>query len=264
MHHAGCGILIDPTAQVDPAATLGDNVRIGPYAVIGPHVELGDDCEVGPHATVFGPARIGRGNRIFQFASVGAEPQDKKFAGEETLLEIGDGNTIREFVTINRGTVQDQGVTRIGNDNWIMAYVHIAHDCTVGNRIVFANGASLAGHVDVGDDAILGGFTLVHQFCSIGAYCFSSMGSCIKQDVPPFVTVAGNPAVPHGVNSEGLRRQGFAREDVYALRRAYRMLYKSGLRLEPALEKIDELAASHPPVARLVAFIRDSRRGIVR
>ncbi len=264
MHHAGCGLLIDPTAQVDPSATLGSNVRIGPYAIIGPNVTLGDDCEVGPHATVFGPTRIGRGTRIFQFASVGAEPQDKKFAGEDTRLEIGDRNTIREFVTINRGTAQDKGVTRIGNDNWIMAYVHIAHDCSVGDGIVFANGASLAGHVDVGDHAILGGFTLVHQFCAIGAHCFSSMGSCIKQDVPPFVTVAGNPAEPHGVNSEGMRRQGFPRAEVHALRRAYRLVYKAGLRLQPALEKLDEMTAEHATVAQLADFIRGSQRGIVR
>lgn len=264
MHHAGRGILIDPTARVDPDARLGRNVRIGAYAVVGPDVELGDDCEVGPHATVYGPTRMGAGNRIFQFASVGAEPQDKKYAGEETRLEIGDGNTIREFVTINRGTVQDKGVTRIGNGNWIMAYVHIAHDCTVADGVVFANGASLAGHVEVGEQAILGGFTLVHQFCRIGAYCFSSMGSCIKQDVPPYVTVSGNPATPHGINSEGLRRQGFARADILALRRAYRLVYKSSLRLEPALEKVDALARDHAPVERLAAFIRGSDRGIVR
>lgn len=264
MHRAGCRILIDATARVDPSARLGNDVTIGPYSVIGPDVEIGDRCEIGPHATVYGPTRMGAENRIFQFASVGAEPQDKKFSGEETWLEMGDRNTVREFVTINRGTAQDKGVTRIGHDNWIMAYVHIAHDCIVGDRIVFANGASLAGHVDVEDDVILGGFSLIHQFCRIGAFSFSSMGSCIKQDVPPYVTVSGNPAEPFGINSEGLRRQGFSKQDVLALRRAYRAVYKSGLRLEPALERVREIAADHAPVERLAAFIGESRRGIVR
>jgi len=256
--------LIDPTAIVDSSAQFGRNVRVGPYAVIGPHVVIGDDCEIGPHATVYGPTRIGAQNRIFQFASIGAEPQDKKYSGEDTRLEIGDRNTIREFVTINRGTVQDKGVTRIGDDNWIMAYVHIAHDSVVANRIVFANGASLAGHVDVESDVILGGFTLVHQFCRIGASSFASMGSCIKQDVPPFVTVAGNPAAPYGVNSEGLRRQGFTRDEVVALRQAYRVVYRSSLRLQEALQKVEEIARDRPVVSRLADFIRQSQRGIVR
>ena len=264
MHHEGCGALIDPSAIIDPTARIGSNVHIGPYAVIGPEVEIGDDCEIGPHATVYGPAKLGRGNRVFQFASVGAEPQDKKYAGERTWLEIGDRNTIREFVTINRGTAQDKGVTRIGDDNWIMAYVHIAHDCLVSDRIVFANGASLAGHVDVEDDAILGGFTLIHQFCRIGASSFSAMGSCIKQDVPPFVTVSGNPAEPFGMNTEGLRRQGVERDEIAALKRAYRAVYKSGLRLQPALNKVQDIAKGHESVLRFAEFIRHSKRGIVR
>jgi len=264
VHHARSELLIHPTAIIDPTASIGSNVSIGPYTVIGRHVSIGDDCVIGPHVTLQGPTRLGRGNRIYQYASVGEEPQDKKFLGEETSLEIGDGNTIREFVTINRGTVQDKAVTRIGNDNWIMAYVHIAHDCVIGDRIVFANGASLAGHVQIGNDVILGGFTLVHQFCSIGQHAFTSMGSSIKQDVPPFVTVAGNPAEPHGINAEGLKRQGFNREEVQAARRAYRSLYKSGLRLEQAIHEIDGIAAEHGVIQVLADFLRTSTRGIVR
>lgn len=264
MHHAGCHLVIDPTARVDADAQLGRDVTVGPYAVIGPGVEIGDDSEIGAHATVYGPTRLGPRTRIFQFASVGAEPQDKKYGGESTWLEMGAGNTIREFVTINRGTAQDTGVTRIGDDNWIMAYVHIAHDCVVGNGVVFANGASLAGHVTVEDRAILGGFALVHQFCRIGEQSFAAMGSCIRQDVPPYMTVAGNPAVPHGVNTEGLRRQGLSRDELRALRRAYRWLYKGGWRLDEALAAIDEISDSHPPLLRLAEFIRASERGIVR
>lgn len=255
---------IDPRAVVDPQARLADDVEVGPYAIIGPGVELGAGCTVGPHAVLRGPARIGARNRIFQFASVGEIPQDKKFAGEESILEIGDDNTIREFVTINRGTGEGGGRTRIGSRNWIMAYVHIAHDCLVGDGIVFANGSSLAGHVEVGDNAILGGFTLVHQFCRLGRGCFSSMGSCIRQDVPPYVTVAGDPAVPHGLNSEGLRRRGCSREQLRRLRRAYRALYKRGLRLQQAIEEIEAGAREEPLLEPLVRFLRETRRGVVR
>lgn len=264
MHYAGSGLLIHPTALIDTSARLGINVSVGPYSIIGPDVEIGDNTVIGPHVTLQGPTRLGRDNRIFQYASVGEEPQDKKYRGEETRLEIGDGNTIREFVTINRGTLQDSGTTRIGNDNWIMAYVHIAHDCMIGNRVVFANGASLAGHVHIEDDIILGGFTLVHQFCRIGAHAFTSMGSCIKQDVPPFVTVSGNPAVPHGINAEGLKRRGFDREQIQAIRRAYRALYKSGLRLEQALIEVDRIMGEYPALASFAQFVRASTRGIVR
>lgn len=264
MHHAGHVGLIHPTAVIDPAAELGANVSVGAYSVIGPGVEIGDDCEIGPHVTLCGPTRIGRENRIFQYASVGDAPQDKKYGGEDTRLEIGDRNTIREFVTINRGTVQDRGVTTIGDDNWIMAYVHVAHDCVIGDRIVFANGASLAGHVIVGDDVILGGFTLIHQFCHIGAHAFTSMGSSIKQDVPPYITVAGNPAEPHGINAEGLRRAGFAAAEIQALRRAYRSLYKAGLRLEQAIADMESMVAEYPSVGELSRFLRAASRGIVR
>ncbi|MEX0871490.1 MAG: acyl-ACP--UDP-N-acetylglucosamine O-acyltransferase [Aquisalimonadaceae bacterium] len=264
MHHAGSDLLIHETAIIDPSARLGRNVSVGAYTVIGAQVEIGEGTVIGPHATLQGPLLLGRENRIFQYASVGEEPQDKKYRGEETRLEIGDRNTIREFVTINRGTVQDNGTTRIGDDNWIMAYVHIAHDCVIGDRTVFANGASLAGHVHIEDDIILGGFTLVHQFCRIGAHAFTSMGSCVKQDVPPFVTVAGNPAQPHGVNSEGLRRRGYESGQVQAIRRAYRSLYKSGLRLEQAVVELDRIAADNPAVVPFAQFVRASTRGIVR
>jgi len=255
---------VDPSAVIDPSAQLGADVEVGPYAIIGAGVILEDRCRIGPHAVVRGPCRIGAGTQIFQFASVGEVPQDKKFAGENSRLEIGKNNTIREFVTINRGTDEGGGVTRIGDDNWIMAYVHIAHDCQIGNGIVFANGASLAGHVRVGDFATLGGFSLVHQFCQLGAGCFSSMGSCIRRDVPPWVMVAGDPALPHGLNAEGLRRHDFSATSQTRLRAAYRTLYKRGLRLQDALVQLESNADEEPLVAAFVAFIKDSARGIVR
>ncbi len=256
--------MIHQTAVIDPKARLGRNVSVGAYSVIGPGVQIGDDCVIGPHVTIEGPTTLGVENRIFQYASIGADPQDKKYAGEQTKLTIGDRNTFREFVTVNRGTVQDRGETRIGDDNWIMAYVHIAHDCLIGNSTVFANGASLAGHVQVGDHVILGGFTLVHQFCRIGRHSFSSMGSSVKQDIPPYVTVAGNPAEPHGVNTEGLRRHGLDRDQVQAVRRAYRVLYKQGLRLEQALDVLRPMAESETVLEPLVEFLSADGRGIVR
>ena len=201
--------MIHPSAVIDPAATIGDNVSIGPFCVIGAGVEIGDGTRIGPHVVIDGPTRIGRDNRIYAFCALGGEPQDKKYAGQPTELIIGDRNVIREYCTFNRGTAEDSGITRIGNDNWIMAYVHMAHDCTVGNHTIFANAASLAGHCRVDDYAILGGFTLVHQFCQVGAHAFTAMGSVINRDVPPFVTVAGTYAEPHGINSEGLRRRGY-------------------------------------------------------
>ena len=264
MHDEGPFLLIHPTAIIDPAAELGSGVSVGPYSVIGAEVVIGDDCEIGPHVTLVGPTRIGRGNRIFQYASVGADPQDKKYVGERTRLEIGDGNIIREFATIHRGTAQDAGLTRIGHDNLIMAYVHIAHDSIIGDRTVFANGASLAGHVAVGDDVILGGFTLVHQFCRVGVHSFSSMGSCVKQDIPPYVTVAGNPAAPHGVNTEGLRRRGFDPAALRALRHAYRLIYKKGLRLDQAVAELECRVDAAPALGPLIEFLRQDGRGIVR
>lgn len=257
--------MIDATALVHPTARLGDQVSIGPWTVIGADVEIGNGTSIGPHVVVRGPTRIGEHNRIFQFCSIGDEPQDKKYGGEpETRLEIGSGNTIREYVSINRGTRQGGGVTRLGDDNWIMAYVHIAHDCIVGNHIVFANNATLAGHVTVDDYAILGGFTGVHQFCRIGAYAFCAIASVVVKDVPPFVTVAGNTARARGLNREGLRRNGFPTETVESLRRAYRVLCRQNLTLAEAVRQLEELVPDCPEVVRLVDFIRGSERGVVR
>jgi len=256
--------MIHATALVDPAARLGSNVRIGAYSIIGPHVEIGDNTEIGPHVVIQGHSRIGRENRIFQFCSLGEVPQDKKYAGEPTRLEIGDRNTIREFCTFNLGTAQDKGVTRIGDDNWIMAYVHIAHDCQVGNKCTFANNASLAGHVTVDDWAILGGFTGVHQFCRIGAHVMTAVSTVILQDVPPYLMAAGNTAQPYGINVEGLKRRGFSADALLSLKRAYRTLYKSGLRLEEARAKLVEAAQTQPEIQLFVDFLDLSRRGIIR
>ncbi|MFO7604317.1 MAG: acyl-ACP--UDP-N-acetylglucosamine O-acyltransferase [Gammaproteobacteria bacterium] len=255
---------IDPHAVVDPSAKIAKNVRIGPFTVIGPHVEIGEATEIGPHVVINGPTRIGRENRIFQFSSIGEIPQDKKFHGEDSRLEIGDRNTIREFVTINRGTADGGGVTRIGSDNWLMAYIHIAHDCIVGNHTIFANGASIAGHVTIGDYAILGGFTLVHQFCSVGEYAFCGMGSAISKDVPPYIMVNGNPAHPHGLNTEGLKRQGFSKEALRVLREAYKTIYRSGMTREEALVKLELMGVSQPEIQPLCHFLKQARRGILR
>ena len=256
--------MIHPTAVIDPAAELAEDVSVGPYSVIDANVTIGAGTDIGPHVVIRGTTRIGCQNRIFQFASIGEEPQDKKYAGEPTSLEIGDRNTIREFVTLNRGTAQDDGVTRLGDDNWIMAYVHVAHDCQIGNETIFANNASLAGHVSIGDYAMLGGFTLIHQFCSIGAYSLTAFGSGISKDVPPFVTVGGTPARAHGLNMEGLRRRGFSEESRKALRRAYRTLYRESLSLQDALAALREQAVSCAEVAMLVEFLEKQSRGIVR
>jgi UDP-N-acetylglucosamine acyltransferase len=256
--------LIDQRAVIDPSAKLASGVSVGPYAVIGPDVEIDAGTWIGPHAVINGPTRIGRDNKIFQFASVGEIPQDKKYGGEPTLLEIGDRNVIREYCTINRGTVQDVGVTRIGNDNWIMAYVHIAHDCQVGNNTIFANNASLAGHVNVDDYAILGGFTLVHQFCTIGAHAFTAMGSVIPKDVPPYVLVSGHMAKPYGLNSEGLKRRNFSPDSIKSLRKAYQIIYRSGLTLQEAISQLEVLAQECAEVGHLVNFLGKSKRGIVR
>jgi UDP-N-acetylglucosamine acyltransferase len=256
--------MIHATAIVHPGARLGANVEIGPYSIVGEHVEIGDDCRIGAHAVITGHTRIGRGNRIFQFVSLGEEPQDKKYAGEPTRLEIGDFNTIREFCTFNTGTVQDVGVTRLGNHNWIMAYVHIAHDCQVGSHTVFANNATLAGHVQVGDHAILGGFTGVHQFCRIGAHVMIGISSVITQDVPPFLTIGGSPTAPRGINSEGLKRRGYSTETLAALKRAYKTLYKSGLGLEEARTTIAAEAETVPELRPLADFLAMPGRGIIR
>ena len=256
--------MIHPTAIVDPGAKIAANVEIGPYSIIGPDVEIGEHTAIGPHVIIKGHTRIGRENRIFQFSSLGEVPQDKKYAGEPTRLEIGDRNTIREFCTFNLGTAQDAGVTRIGDDNWIMAYVHIAHDCQVGNKTTFANNAQLAGHVVVEDWAILGGYTGVHQFCRVGAHVMTAVGTVVLQDVPPYLMAAGNTAQPYGINVEGLKRRGFTAESLSALKRAYRTLYKSGLLLEEAKIKLAEEAKTQPDVQRFVDFLAISKRGIIR
>jgi UDP-N-acetylglucosamine acyltransferase len=256
--------MIHQTAIVHPGARLGENVSVGPYSIIGEHVQIGDNTEIGPHVVIEGHTTIGRDNRIFQFSSLGAVPQDKKYANEPTRLEIGDRNIIREFCTFNLGTIQDGGVTRLGNDNWIMAYVHLAHDCQVGNNTIFANNAQLAGHCHVDDHAILGGFTVVHQFVRIGAHSMTGMGTILFQDLPPYVTAAGNTASPYGINSEGLKRRGFSSEAVMALKRAYRAIYKSGLTLEEAKAKLEADVAKHPEYQLLLDFLAVSKRGIVR
>jgi UDP-N-acetylglucosamine acyltransferase len=254
--------LIHPTAVIDPGAELDTGVEIGPFVVIGPGVRIGRGTRIGPHAVLRGPTEIGADNRIFQFASVGEDPQDKKYGGERTRLEIGDRNQIREFVTLHRGTVQDAGVTRIGNDNLFMAYTHVAHDCRVGDGVVMANAASLAGHVDVDDWAILGGFTIIHQFCRIGAHCFAAMGSVISRDVPPFVLVSGHPAEPRGINSEGLRRRGYDSAGIAQIKNGYRALYKEGRRLEESIAEMRSMGS--PEVDLLADFVAASTRGFVR
>lgn len=256
--------MIDSRAVIDPKAELASDVEVGPFAVIGPDVVIGAGSWIGPHVVINGPTRIGRENKIFQFASIGEIPQDKKFGGEPTLLEIGDRNVIREFCTVNRGTVQGGGATRIGNDNWIMAYVHIAHDCHIGDHTIFANNASLAGHVTIDDFVILGGFSQVHQFCSLGAHCFTAFGSGIAKDVPPYVMVSGHPAAPHGLNAEGLRRRGFSKDALTRLRRAYKTLYRANLTLKEAITQLKEQVSECPELGLMVDFLEKSTRGIVR
>ena len=255
---------IHPTAIVEAGATVGADVKIGAWSIVGANASIGVGTIVGEHVIIRGRTRIGANNRIFQFNSIGEEPQDKKYAGEPTELVIGDGNTIREFCTLNTGTAQDRGVTSIGNRNWIMAYVHVAHDCDVGDDTVLANGVTLAGHVSVGNHAILGGFTAVHQFCRIGAHVMLGGGTIVLQDVPPFIIANGNSAVPHGVNSEGLKRRGFTPEAIAAIRRAYKTLYKSGLLLEEAKQRLAASLAESPELAPLVEFLAVPGRGIIR
>ena len=259
---------IHATAVVDPRAELDASVSVGPYAVIGPHVRVGAGTTIGPHCVIEGHTRIGSDNRIFQFASIGAAPQDKKYAGEPTRLEIGHGNTIREFVTINTGTVQDEGVTRLGDDNWIMAYVHIAHDCRLGSHLILANAVQLAGHVHLGDWVFLGGLTGVHQFVRVGDHAMTAFQTRLAQDVPPFVTAGGNPAEAQSINAEGLRRRGFSAERITLVKQMYRLLYRKGLTLEAARQQIDalrgELAEADADIALMQDFLRTATRGIVR
>lgn len=259
---------IHATAVVDPRAELDRSVEIGAFTIIGPNVTIGANTRVGPHVVIEGHTTIGQDNRFFQFSSIGGAPQDKKYAGEPTRLEIGDRNTVREFCTFNTGTTQDAGVTRIGNDNWIMAYVHVAHDCQVGNNTIFANNAALAGHVQIGDWVILGGFTQVHQFCKIGPHAMTGMATALTQDVPPFVMLAGNPAAAHGINSEGLKRRGFTPKQISVIRNAYKTLYKSGLTLEQAKSELakEELGSEDSAVYlnMMRTFLENTSRGIVR
>ncbi len=260
--------LIHSTALVDAKAQIDSSVRIGPFCVIGPEVQIGAGTAIGPHVCIQGRTRIGSDNHIHAYCSLGGIPQDKKYAGEPTELHIGNRNTIREYCTLNLGTAQDAGVTRLGDDNWIMAYVHLAHDCQVGHHTVFANNAQLAGHVHVGDWSILGGYTGVHQFVHIGAHVMTGISSVVTQDVPPFMLLAGNPGAPHGINAEGLRRRGFDAARLAVLRDAYRKLYRQGLSLQQAQASLLALqaahAGSHDDLAHLLAFLAASKRGIVR
>ena len=259
---------VHPTALVDARAELAGDVEIGPYAIVGPQVRIGAGTSIGAHAVVSGRTTIGRGNRIFPHAVIGGIPQDKKYAGEDTELAIGDGNTIREFCTFNIGTAQGGGVTRFGSDNWVMAYVHVAHDCRVGDHCILANAAMLGGHVEIGDWVILGGLAAVHQFVRIGSHAMAGGGTILVQDLPPFVICNGNPAATHGLNSEGLKRRGFSPEAIAGLRRAYKAIYKEGLTVEAACERIAQIAEESPASAAelraLAAFVRTSTRGIVR
>ncbi|MFZ6657811.1 acyl-ACP--UDP-N-acetylglucosamine O-acyltransferase [Undibacterium sp. TJN19] len=262
-------MLIHPTALVDASAKLDSSVEVGAYSIIGPNVSIDAGTKIGPHVVIEGHTTIGRNNTLYQFSSIGAAPQDKKYAGEPTRLEIGNNNVIREFCTFNLGTVQDNGVTRLGNDNWIMAYVHLAHDCQVGNNVIFANNAALAGHVHVGDWVILGGFTNIHQFCKVGPHAMCGMGTSLLQDVPPFVMLNGNPAAAHGINVEGLKRRGFSREQISAIRQSYKLIYKSGLTLEEAKQALDQQLADLPVdetanVHLMRDFLDAASRGIVR
>jgi UDP-N-acetylglucosamine acyltransferase len=255
---------IHQTAIVDPKAELDSSVEVGAYSIIGAGVKVGANTRIGGHVVLKGPTTIGKNNQIFQFSSLGEQPQDKKYANEPTTLEIGDNNTIREFCTFNRGTVQDKGATKIGNDNWIMAYVHIAHDCNIGNNTIMANNSSLAGHVDIHDYAILGGFTLVHQFCKVGAHVITAVNTVVFKDIPPYVTAAGYDAAPHGINAEGLKRRGFSPDSILQIKRAYKALYRNNLTLEEAKIELANMQKSCKEIALLSDFLNVSTRGIVR
>jgi len=256
--------MIDSRAVVSPQAQIAADVEIGPFTVIGPDVVIGAGTWIGPHAVINGPTRIGTGNKIFQFASLGDAPQDKKYKGEPTLLEIGDRNVFRESVTVNRGTTHDRGVTHIGNDNLLMAYSHVAHDCRLGDQIVMANCATLGGHVEIGDWVTLGGLSAVHQHTKVGAHCFIAHNAAVTRDVPPYVLAVGRPAVPHSVNAIGLQRRGFTPVQIVNIRRAYRVLYRSGLKLKTALEELDKAAETQMEIRPFVEFIKRSERSIVR
>jgi UDP-N-acetylglucosamine acyltransferase len=257
-------VKIHSTAIIDPKAELDSSVEVGAYSIIGAGVKVDAATRIGSHVVLKGPTTIGKNNQIFQFSSLGEQPQDKKYANEPTTLEIGDNNTIREFCTFNRGTVQDKGATKIGNDNWIMAYVHIAHDCNIGNNTIMANNSSLAGHVDIHDYAILGGFTLVHQFCKVGAHVITAVNTVVFKDIPPYVTAAGYDAAPHGINAEGLKRRGFSADSILQIKRAYKTLYRNNLTLEEAKIELAEMQKNCNEIALLSDFLNVSTRGIVR
>jgi UDP-N-acetylglucosamine acyltransferase len=256
--------MIDSRAVISPQAQIAANVSVGPFTIIGADVVVGPGTWIGPHVVINGPTRIGADNKIFQFASLGDAPQDKKYKGEPTLLIIGDRNVFRESVTVNRGTTHDKGVTRIGNDNLLMAYSHVAHDCCLGDQIVMANCATLGGHVELGDWVIMGGLSAVHQHTKVGAHCFIAHNAMVTRDVPPYVMAVGRPAEPHSVNSEGLKRRGFTADQILNIRRAYRVLYRSGLKLNAAMEQLEQAAATQAEVRPFVEFIKRSERSIVR
>jgi len=256
--------MIHESAIVDDSAKLAESVSVGPYSVIGPDVEIGENTSIGSHVVINGPCKIGKDNTIFQFNSIGESPQHAHYKGETTYLEIGDRNRIREFCTINRGTVEGGGLTKIGNDNLLMAYVHVAHDCIVGNHTIFANNASLAGHVTVGDHAIFGGFSGIHQFCRVGAHVMTGIATISFKDIPPYLLVSGNTAKPYGLNVRGLKKRGFQEESIRALRTAYKTIYRSGKTLSLAIDDLGELARKYPDVQEFINFILDSERGIIR
>ncbi|KAF0814370.1 Acyl-[acyl-carrier-protein]--UDP-N-acetylglucosamine O-acyltransferase [Andreprevotia sp. IGB-42] len=256
--------LIHPSAIVDSRAELAPDVQVGPFSVIGPGVRIGAGTVVGPHVVIDGETTIGTNNRFHPFAHIGCQPQDKKYAGEPTGLVIGDGNTFFQSVTLSTGTAQDEGITRVGNDNWVMAYVHIAHDCQIGSHCIFANNATLAGHVHIGDWVFLGGFTTIHQFCKVGSHAMSAFTAAISQDVPPYVTAAGNRAVPAGINSEGLRRRGFSGEQITVIKRAYKTLYRQNLPFDDARAQIEAAAQDAPELQAFVDFFATSTRGLIR
>jgi UDP-N-acetylglucosamine acyltransferase len=256
--------MIHQQAIIEPNAIIGENVTIGPWTYVGENVVIGDNCEISSHVVIKGPTRMGSGNRIFQFASIGEDCQDLKYAGEPTELVIGDNNTFRESCTIHRGTIQDQGLTQIGSDNLFMAYTHVAHDCMVGNHCILANNASIAGHVHIGDYTILGGMTGVHQFCHIGAHSFVAANSLVLKDIPPYVMASGRGAAPFGLNAEGLKRRGFETKDILNIKRAYKILYRQGLKVENALVELEKMTTETPALITFIDFIKNSTRGIIR
>ncbi len=255
---------IHPTALIEQGAEIADDVEIGAFSLVGPKVKIGPGCHIGPHVVLTGRTTLGRNNRIFQFASIGEEPQDKKYAGEDTELIIGDDNTIRELCTFSRGTIQGGGKTIIGNNNWIMACVHIAHDCVLGDNIIMANNASLAGHVKVGNYAILSGYSLIHQFCQVGEHSFTSFASHVNQSIPPYVTVSGEKAKVKGVNTEGLKRRGYSPEQIQQVRRAYKVLYRSGLPLEEATRELTSMAENASEIQPFVEFLNTTEKSLIR